>query len=210
VLEIARLLPEIFDEISGSTGSTESNREVDLINGLLAWIRQQGVEVAPLLTPARALRAVHPAGVTPIYPPTGLSAPWLFTAGRADPSLFAELRAELNSADRIDVLVSFITWSGLRKLIDVLESVTAVDASGTPRTRLRVITTTYTGASEGDMKETNLLVRWTGQTIWHFVQSYNHGVAACGARVPLNARRQDFALIADPNPTFLSTISMMR
>ena len=127
VLEIARLLPEIFDEISGSAGATESNREVDLINGLLAWIRQQGVEVAPLLTPARALRAVHPAGVAPIYPPTGLSAPWLFTAGRADPSLFAELRAELNSADRIDVLVSFITWSGLRKIIDVLESVTALN-----------------------------------------------------------------------------------
>jgi superfamily II DNA or RNA helicase/HKD family nuclease len=148
VLEIARLLPEIFDEISVSAGAAESNREVDLINGLLAWIRQQGVEVAPLLTPARALRAVHPAGVTPIYPPTGLSAPWLFTAGRADPSLFAELRAELNSADRIDVLVSFITWSGLRKIIDVLESVTAVDASGTPRTRLRVITTTYMGATE--------------------------------------------------------------
>lgn len=47
------------------------------------------------------------------------------------------------------MLVSFITRSGLRKLWDLLESVTAVGADGRPRTRIRVITTTYTGATEG-------------------------------------------------------------
>lgn len=147
VLEISRLLPEALDTLAEKTDHG-ANAEIELINGLLAWIRKQGVTADPLVAPIKALRAIHPAGAAPVFPPTGLSAPWLFTAGRADPSLFAELRAELSSADRIDVLVSFITWSGLRKIIDVLESVTAADAAGKPGTRLRVITTTYTGATE--------------------------------------------------------------
>ena len=147
VLEISRLLPEVLDSIADK-GSSDGAKELELINGLLASIRQSGVQTGSFLAPVRALRAIHPAGNTPTFPPTGLSAPWLFTAGRADPSLYAELRAELSSADRIDILVSFITWSGLRKIIDVLEAITSPDASGSPGTRLRVITTTYTGATE--------------------------------------------------------------
>lgn len=147
VLEISRLLPEVLDDIAERGGEDRAN-EVALINGLLASIRQHVPEVGDIVSPVKALRAIHPIGNAPTYPPTGLSAPWLFTAGRADPSLYAELRAELSSADRIDILVSFITWSGLRKIIDVLEAVTSPNASGNPGTRLRVITTTYTGATE--------------------------------------------------------------
>lgn len=146
-LEVTQLLPEVLDAIA-ERGNQDGANELALINGLLASIRQHSIEADNVAAPVRALRAIHPTGVAPTYPPTGLSAPWLFTAGRADPSLFTELRAELSSADRIDVLVSFITWSGLRKIIDVLENVTAPDASGSARTRMRVITTTYTGATE--------------------------------------------------------------
>lgn len=60
----------------------------------------------------------------------------------------SELRRELTSADQVDVPVSFITWSGLRKLWDLLEAATSVGANGIPLTRLRVLTTTYTGATE--------------------------------------------------------------
>ena len=79
---------------------------------------------------------------------TGLSEPWLFTAGRGDPALMTELRRELAAADQVDILVSFITWSGIRKLWDVLEIATAINAKGQARTRLRILTTTYTGATE--------------------------------------------------------------
>jgi superfamily II DNA or RNA helicase/HKD family nuclease len=44
--------------------------------------------------------------------------------------------------------VSFITWSGVRKIFDILKSATALDANGNPRTRLRFLTTTYIGATE--------------------------------------------------------------
>ncbi len=45
-------------------------------------------------------------------------------------------------------IVSFITKSGVRKLIDVLRSATAANASGVGRTTIRILTTTYTGATE--------------------------------------------------------------
>lgn len=31
-----------------------------------------------------------------------------------------------------------------------------------------------------------ILVRWPGQSNWHFTPSVNHGSAACGVRIPLN------------------------
>ena len=55
-------------------------------------------------------------------------------------------------ADQVDVLVSFITVSGVRKLQDVLQQITAMgaqqDGRAQPKTRLRILTTTYTGATE--------------------------------------------------------------
>jgi superfamily II DNA or RNA helicase/HKD family nuclease len=79
-----------------------------------------------------------------------LGPPWLFTAGRGTPSLLAEIRREAAGADEIDILVSFITVSGVLKLMDVLRSVTAANASGEGRTKIRVLTTTYTGATEAE------------------------------------------------------------
>ena len=149
VAEIARLLPELLDAVGDSESESENeHQELALLNQLLVSMRRQGTQTPEWSAPVLALRSVHRGGAAPIFPPTGLTTPWLFTAGRADPSLFSELRAELSAADHVDILVSFITWSGLRKLWDVLEAVTAVGANGAPRTRIRVITTTYTGATE--------------------------------------------------------------
>lgn len=144
----ARLLPELLDAaIDAEDDAAREQRELALINGLLAHLRDKHAPTDEWVAPVLALRSIYRANARPARPPTGLLAPWLFTAGRADPSLFAELRAELSSADRVDIVVSFITWSGLRKLLDVLESVTAIGADGEPRTKLRVITTTHTGAT---------------------------------------------------------------
>ena len=74
--------------------------------------------------------------------------PWLFTAGKGSPSLLTELRREIACCDQVDILVSFITVAGVRKLFDILQTATAVSAAGQLRTRLRILTTTYTGATE--------------------------------------------------------------
>lgn len=75
-------------------------------------------------------------------PTTPLSDAALLTNARNDPTLAAELRAELASADHVDLLCAFIKWQGLRLLEREL---TELRERGVP---LRVITTTYLGATD--------------------------------------------------------------
>lgn len=151
--EVSSRLPELLDIVANSTeGNLEQSRaELKLIAHLIREARlnaNDDSELRTLADPLRLLRALHPPNVVPNLPLTGLRRPWLFTSARSDPSLLGELRAELGAVDRVDILVSFITWSGVRKIIDVLKSATALDAHGLPRTRFRILTTTYIGATE--------------------------------------------------------------
>lgn len=151
--ELTAQLPELLDAISSPiTGNNEQARaELKLIAHLLREARlcakQESTVVLPL-EPLQLLHAVHEPNRSPNTPETGLRRPWIFTSARSDPSLLNELRAELACVDRVDILVSFITWSGVRKLIDVLKAATALDANGNPQTRFRILTTTYIGATE--------------------------------------------------------------
>lgn len=149
---LALQLQRILADLSGN-GSERLIQQLALVNGLMLELRQRYDSRSALLDvvsdPARVLRSVHPAGTTPPRSPeTGLSAPWLFTASKGSPSLLEELRREASSCDQIDILVSFITVAGVRKLAEVLRSITAPNAQGAGRTRIRVLTTTYTGATE--------------------------------------------------------------
>ena len=146
---LARQLTLLLDELDGD-GAEKAKRQLALVNALLVHLRQQAAaeSVDPLVEPPQILRAVHSIGAAPEVPETGLAIPWLFTAGKGSPSLLTELRREIACCDQVDVLVSFITVAGVRKLFDILQTATAVSAAGQPRTRLRILTTTYTGATE--------------------------------------------------------------
>ncbi|MGW7101042.1 DUF3427 domain-containing protein [Streptomyces sp. NPDC054838] len=101
--------------------------------------------VEPIVTGPRQLLAVADAaakGTYDIRPSTPLSETALITNSPDDPSLGSELRAELATADRIDLLCAFVKWTGLRVLE---QSLKAAAARGVP---IRVITTTYIGATE--------------------------------------------------------------
>ena len=148
---IAAQIAQILDELQGD-GADKLQRQLELANALLVNARQRlappAAEIDPLAAPLQLLQAVHRHTPAPTFPDTGLALPWLFTAGKGSPSLLSELRRELAACDQVDILVSFITHSGVRKLLDILQSATAVGADGQPRTRLRILTTTYTGATE--------------------------------------------------------------
>ncbi|WLW58596.1 DUF3427 domain-containing protein [Streptomyces sp. YU58] len=89
-----------------------------------------------------ALAEQEAPGVYAIRPLTPLSETALITNSPEDPSLGTELRAELATADRIDLLCAFVKWYGLRVLEDSLR---AAKERGVP---IRVITTTYIGATD--------------------------------------------------------------
>jgi HKD family nuclease len=148
---IAAQIAQILDDLQGD-GTEKLQRQLELANALLVNARQRlappAAEIDPLAAPLQLLQAVHRHSSPPAQPDTGLALPWLFTAGKGSPSLLSELRRELAACDQVDILVSFITHSGVRKLLDILQAATAIGADGQARTRLRILTTTYTGATE--------------------------------------------------------------
>lgn len=77
-----------------------------------------------------------------ITPASGLTQSELFTGGNMGLSLDGELKKEIRSANRVDLLVSFIKWKAIVLLRDALKEFT--DQGG----QLRVITTTYMGATD--------------------------------------------------------------
>ena len=115
------------------------------MNDLVSRLRASGDDVGH--PPAQLLRIAAPtsAGLVTIAdgrPSTPLSEPALLTNTKGEPSLGSELRAEIDTADRVDLLCAFVKWHGLRLLEAELGRLQA------PRSPFRVITTTYIGATE--------------------------------------------------------------
>jgi len=120
-----------------------AGERVAAVNRLLAQLEGDVVEPGPQQLLAAAQQ--EQPGVWRLLqtrPAVPLSRPALLTNARSDPKLGSELRAELATADGVDLLCAFVKWYGLRVLEAELLDLRARTVP------LRVITTTYMGATD--------------------------------------------------------------
>lgn len=78
----------------------------------------------------------------PVRPEVPLSMSALLVNGRDQPRIGVEVQKELASAERVDLLCAFVKWYGVRVLEEHIEAF--IRRGG----RMRVITTTYIGATD--------------------------------------------------------------
>jgi superfamily II DNA or RNA helicase len=116
-----------------------------------------------------------------ITPYTRLTHSELFTGGNVGLSLESELKKEILSSDRVDLLVSFIKWKGIIILEKELREFT--ERGG----KLRVISTTYMGAT--DYKAIQLLSSLSNTEV---KISYNTGNERLHAKAYLFYRNTGF------------------
>jgi superfamily II DNA or RNA helicase/HKD family nuclease len=162
-VRLSRFIAGILETVLASIEEADETvqKQIELANGLLIWLQSyvQNEEISSNLLEAegKLLKAIlarenpvaadlgaYLARVTPL---TGLTQSELFTGCNAGISLESEMTKEILSADEICWIVSFIKWSGLRIFMPALEEWSRRGI------RLRVITTTYLGATDAKAVE---------------------------------------------------------
>ena len=152
-LHISKTIKQAFNLIKGEN---VLENQIDIANKIILFLKEElkkeEFEDDLIETEGKILKAVftkvdshftdldlHLKEITPY---TRLTYSELFTGGNSGTTLESELRKEILSSDEIDLLVSFIKWKGIRILEKELKEFT--DRGG----KLRVITTTYIGATD--------------------------------------------------------------
>ncbi len=156
------LVERVLASVKGEHAADKQARRVAILNRLLATLDEAASEhcnETPLgagetrVPFPRHLRLVRPRpalGASPpvILPETPLAESALLVNASGEPSLGRELTRELATADRVDLLCAFVKWSGLRFVLDDLAALVRRARERGEATPLRVLTTTYIGASD--------------------------------------------------------------
>lgn len=146
---LERLIASTLALHRGSDAAEKQRQLVERIVGTLSEVLSvQDSDGFSIATPFRRLLAIHRSvsGTKKDRPDSPLSRSSLFTGTRLDASLGSQLRKEIATCDRVDILCSFIKWSGLRVLLDNLRELVEQCSGNEPV--IRVITTSYMGATD--------------------------------------------------------------
>ena len=150
---VAEIIEKGLNNVRDNGGDLHG--QITLINKIIAAIKTETQEISfdELAVAQRAeqllalfdkkdssLAVNEKAGV--VRPETSIAQSSLFTGAIHEPQMFSELKKEIVSSNKIDMLVSFIKWSGLRLIMDELREFTQNGGE------LRIITTSYMGATD--------------------------------------------------------------
>lgn len=141
VAEAIETAPERERAAMGTRLAAEILRQLDGV------LDPSDVEDAIPSAPGSVLHALlgrHPDGTPALIerPLTPLVDTTVFTNAPGEPTVGHELRAEIDSADSVDVVMAFIRWSGVRPLMEALRKHCRNGKA------VRVLTTTYTNSTE--------------------------------------------------------------
>ena len=143
--ELANVVSVAYQKIIRETLS-EIEKKEDKISFIKELNKMLGIEDFELTDKGYAeLLAIHDDkssfnNLIKYRPRTSIAHSTLFT-GSSSTTLESELTREIRTADQVDMLVSFIKFSGLRLIYNDL-------VEFTKKNKLRVITTSYMGASD--------------------------------------------------------------
>jgi HKD family nuclease len=144
-----RLARHAMGELRVNLGDNDSaDAQAERVNAIVRTFADGDQPDAQVSLPARVLQGIKgrsPLGDVVRLPPppaTPFSQSDLLVNAEGQPNVGSELRAELATADSVDLICAFVIWSGVRHLRDALAGVK------TRGGRVRVITTTYMGATE--------------------------------------------------------------
>ena len=150
---VAEIVEKGLDNVKDNGG--DLNKQVELVNRIVSTVvketqetdfeelsvAERAEQLLALLERKNTIRALDEKAEI-IRPETSIAQSSLFTGAMHEPQMYTELKKEIVSCNRIDMLVSFIKWSGLRLIMDELAEFT--QNGGT----LRIITTSYMGATD--------------------------------------------------------------
>ena len=150
---VAEVVEKSLENVKDNGGDV--NAQVALVNQIVSTIisetresefdamsvAQRAEQLLALLDRQNSMLALNERTEI-VRPETSIAQSSLFTGAIHEPQMYTELKKEIVSADRIDMLVSFIKWSGLRLIMDELAAFTGNGGA------LRIITTSYMGATD--------------------------------------------------------------